>query len=223
MIRIFLSEAARKIATRGLCAQTGAFRLRIWMVLGSILFLPSCALFEEPRALTQSPESRRQLAALDAWRIEGRVGVRRDDESWQASLVWEHFRDLEHLMLSGPFGQGAFDIEFTQQHIRITHADGKIEESSDPQSLLESALGFSVPVAAFRYWILGLEYPSEVFDSEHDPFGKLMRVKQLGWECQYQEYQSVLNFSIPKKLSVLNAKTRLKLVIDEWSISERYQ
>ncbi|MGH8475579.1 MAG: lipoprotein insertase outer membrane protein LolB [Methylococcales bacterium] len=190
------------------------------MILSFAVLLPSCALFEKPHEFIQDSETRRQLAALETWRMEGRVGVRQVDESWQAALVWDHFRDFDHLTLSGPLGQGALDIEYSESHIRVTSADGKIEESSNPQELLESIIGIAVPLAALRYWVLGLAFPTVIFDSKYDSIGKLIQLSQLGWLCQYQDYQSVLHFSVPKKLSVINDRTRLKLVIDEWRLSD---
>ncbi len=152
--------------------------------------------------------------------MEGRVGVRRSDESWHAGLIWRHARDLDHLTISGPFGQGALDIQVTESHIRVTSSDGKVEESHEPEQLLETIIGIAVPVPALRYWLLGLAYPSVESDSEYDLFGRLIKLSQLGWVARYQDYQSVQQWPVPKKLSVVNDATEFKLVIDEWRLSD---
>ncbi|MGH8556740.1 MAG: lipoprotein insertase outer membrane protein LolB [Methylococcales bacterium] len=191
----------------------------LWIIPGLVVLLQSCAIFETPLEIVQNPATRRQLAVLEMWRMEGRVGVRRSDESWHAGLVWRHARDFDHLTISGPFGQGALDIQVTENYIRVTSADGKVEESRNPEQLLETIIGIAVPVPALRYWLLGLAYPSVESDSEYDSLGRLIKLSQLGWVARYQDYQTVQQWSVPKKLSVVNAATRFRLVIDEWRLS----
>jgi outer membrane lipoprotein LolB len=191
-------------------------RVIFWAIAGLVVLLPSCAVFRPSVELPHRIENRQQLAALATWRMDGRVGVRSADESWQAGLIWNHDRDVDRLYLSGPFGQGAMNIKVSEGYIRVTSADGTIEESEDPEQLLESILGIAVPVPALRYWLLGLSYPLAAADSEYDGLGRLIRLDQLGWETRYQDYQAVQHWSVPRKLSVINDTAKVKLVIDEW-------
>ena len=180
------------------------------------LILTSCALFENAPEIVPDAAMRSRLATLKHWRMDGRVGVRRADESWHAGLIWNHEPDTDRLYLSGPFGQGALNIKVTRHSIRVASADGTVEESDDPARMLESLIGVAVPVSALRYWILGLSYPDAECGCEYDRSGRLKKLNQLGWVTEYQDYQTVEQWSVPKKLSVENASTRLKLVIDEW-------
>jgi outer membrane lipoprotein LolB len=178
--------------------------------------LSSCAVFERAPETVQDAEARLQLAAIERWRLDGRVGVRKSDESWQAGLIWNHEKDVDRLYISGPFGQGALNIKVKDNYIRVVSADGTVEESENPEQLLESWIGIAVPVSALRYWLLGLAYPATASDSEYDRFGHLVRLNQLGWITQYQDYQSVREWSVPRKLSVVNESTKVRLVIDDW-------
>jgi outer membrane lipoprotein LolB len=184
------------------------------------MMLPSCAFFQPSPELRQGAETRQQLAALETWRMDGRVGVRSADESWQAGLIWNHDQDVDRLYISGPFGQGALNIKVSGSYIRVASADGTVEESEDPEQLLESIIGVAVPVPALRYWLLGLSYPSAKSDSEYDRMGRLIKLIQLGWVTRYQDYQAVQQWLLPRKLSVVNESTRLKLVIDDWQFPD---
>ncbi|MCI0655233.1 MAG: lipoprotein insertase outer membrane protein LolB, partial [Methylococcaceae bacterium] len=191
------------------------------IILSLLLGLPGCAIFETGPERFQDAEIRRQLAGLETWRMDGRVGVRSEDESWHAGLVWSHDRDVDRLYLSGPFGQGALNIKVSEHYIRVASADGTVEESGDPEQLLESMIGFAVPVPALRYWLLGLSYPFAESHSEYDRLGRLIKLNQLGWVAEYQDYQTNQRWSVPRKLSVVNKSTRLKLVIDDWQFPEK--
>lgn len=147
----------------------------------------------------------------------GRVGVRSAEESWQASLLWDHEQDVDHLYLSGPFGQGALNIKVSDHFIRVASSDGRVEESRQPVETLESIIGITVPIQALRFWVLGLAFPGEQGDLEFDRQGRLLRLNQSGWVTEYQSYQEVQNWQVPRKLSLVHRSTRLKLIIDEWS------
>lgn len=194
-----------------------AFR---FVVSSLIVALPGCAVFKPSPEIFQDAEIRRQLAALETWRMDGRVGVRSAEESWHAGLIWNHDRDVDRLYISGPFGQGALNIKVSEHFIRVASADGSVEESEDPERLLESMIGIAVPVSALRYWVLGLIYPFAEAQPEYDRQGRLVKLNQLGWVAEYQDYETNQRWSLPRKLSVVNESARLKLVIDDWQFPE---
>ncbi len=190
-------------------------RLR-WVFLCLVMMLPACTALKPGPEAIQGVKARQQLAALESWRINGRVGVRSADESWQAGLVWNHDRGVDRLYLSGPFGQGALSIKISGGYIRVASADGTVEESEDPVQMLESILGVTVPVQALRYWLLGLSDPDAAGDSEYDRMGRMVKLNQLGWVTRYEDYRIVQQWYVPRKLSVANESTTVKLVIDDW-------
>jgi outer membrane lipoprotein LolB len=184
------------------------------------MIVPACTALKPGPEPVQDVSARQQLAQLETWRINGRVGVRSADESWQAGLVWNHDRDVDHLYLSGPFGQGALNIKLSAGHIRVAAADGTVEESEHPVQMLESILGVTVPVQALRYWLLGLSDPNAAADSEFDAMGRMVQLKQLGWVTRYEDYRMFRQWAVPRKLSVVNESTTVKLVIDEWHFAD---
>lgn len=184
------------------------------------VMLPSCAVFKPVPEVIQSPKTRQQLAALEKWRMDGRVGVRSPDNSWQAGLIWHHERDFDRITISGPFGQGALKFTVGEKFVQVNSHDGAVQESEDPEQLMKAMTGIAVPVMALRYWLLGLPYPLVESDSEYDGSGRLLKLNQLGWVARYQDYQTVQQWSVPKKLSLVNQETRLKLVVDEWQFTD---
>ncbi|MGR9106074.1 MAG: lipoprotein insertase outer membrane protein LolB [Gammaproteobacteria bacterium] len=195
------------------------FAIRPWptrALFSLACLLSSCASLEEGPGIVLNDATRARLAAQEVWHMDGRVGVVRPDESWHAGLTWDHDRNVDRLYISGPFGQGALNIKVSERYIRVVSAEGSVEESEDPEALLRSIIGFPVPVPALRYWLLGLSYPAAQSDAEYDRSGRLKSLHQLGWAARYQDYQTVRQWSLPKKFSVVNDSTKIKLVIDEW-------
>ena len=184
-----------------------------------LLISASCARFENGSMPSPDHRKRQPLALLSEWQIKGRVGVRSAEESWQATLVWNHEEAVDHLYLSGPFGQGALNIKVSDHFIRVASSDGRVEESTQPVETLEATIGVTVPIQALRYWVLGLAFPEQPSDSKYDRQGNRSILDQLDWKVQYQGYQDVQNWLVPKKISLEHQSTRVKLVIDEWSFS----
>jgi len=136
----------------------------------------------------------------------------------QAGIVWRHDRQQDHLRISGPFGRGAARIVLSQNYIRVTRADGAVEESDDPDRLLHALLGVSIPIDGLRYWVLGVSYPGLKADASYDAMGWLRALRQIGWAVDYPEYQDVESVILPRKLKISSGDAKLKLVVDGWDI-----
>ena len=187
------------------------------------LVLAGCAGWRPPPPTVSETERHWRAALVERpWRLQGRIGVRGGRDSWHGHLRWEHGRDFERLVLSGPFGQGGAVIEARPGWIRLRYPDGKTLESTTPDRLLRQVLGVAVPLAALRYWVLGLSAPGPV-SAERDVAGRLRRLRQDGWEVEYQAYGVVGAGALPTKLRLRGpGGIRLTLLIDEWGLeSER--
>ncbi len=180
--------------------------------------LESCSLFRVEPARTINPEDRAALYRINMWTLRGRIAIKSNDESWQAGITWRRNRQQDRLSISGPFGRGAARIILSQNYIRITRADGAVEESDDPDELLYALLGVSIPIDALRYWVLGVSYPGLDADVSYDSLGWLRALKQLGWAVDYPEYQDVEGMILPRKLKVSGVDAKLTLVVDEWDV-----
>ncbi|MEN8258984.1 MAG: lipoprotein insertase outer membrane protein LolB [Pseudomonadota bacterium] len=190
--------------------------MRILVCLLLLVWLSGCATLVPEPVAGLSDEQRRLLYAFNDWRVQGRIAVRADDESWQASLDWRHQPDVETLRLSGPLGQGGVDVQMSDAFIRITQADGTTEVSSRPEELLAERIGFPVPLGALRYWVVGVPAPDRHASLEYDEAGRLRMIRQMGWAVEYERYMTVGDKVLPQKLVVRKGGIMLKLVVDQW-------
>jgi outer membrane lipoprotein LolB len=156
--------------------------------------------------------AREHLYAVENWSFQGRMAIHSQQESWSASLQWQHQTESDHLHLSGPLGQGATQIILTADSIRIDQGDGQAEYSEQPDWLIRQRLGIFVPVRALRYWVVGLVQPGLEFKEIENGF------EQAGWMIQYLQFMQSGDELMPHKIVVTKQNTKLKLIIDQWDL-----
>ena len=178
--------------------------------------LNGCATFfgagQTPR-LTQFQE---KLYAVKNWTLDGRIAVKAGKEGWNANLFWEHDGGQDRLRISGPFSQGAVSIILQGQSVYINEGNGTAISSHDPDDLLQKRLGFSVPLGSLRFWVLGLPAPDKDYRAELDDEGGLKGFEQQAWVLGFENYETLGNFVMPKKMTIQGNQVRLRLVVDEW-------
>lgn len=97
--------------------------LRHLIVFSFITLLAGCAGFGARESVeghgdpTQWREHKQQLASLDGWQIDGKIGIRAPKDSGSGTLFWLQRQDYYDIRLSGPLGRGA---------ARLTGRPGKV-------------------------------------------------------------------------------------------------
>jgi outer membrane lipoprotein LolB len=156
-----------------------------------------------------------QLYALESWAFEGRLGITGKKDSWQANISWEHGPDEEKIRLSGPLGQNAVVISLKDNGVTIDRGGGDVQSSTRPDEFINQQLGMFVPVQSLRYWVVGLPEPSSKYQDTNTGFN------QTGWLNEYMQMQDVNNGVVmPRKMTVMNDKVKLKLIIDRWALND---
>lgn len=162
-----------------------------------------------------------QLAALDIWEAEGRIGVINGQEGWHASLQWQQQPSAYQIQLLGPLGQGRVHISGNAQQTEVKTQDGQTWIAADADESMVQILGIRLPVNGLRYWILGLPAPQPPPTKlQTDADGQLTRLEQDGWVIDYAAYlpNSRLNLALPERITAHRADLNVKLVITQWKL-----
>lgn len=193
----------------------------VWLLLA--LLLGGCAgrpvLPPEPA----DAELRRQaLLALPGWVARGRIAVRSAETGGQASFAWSQQADATRLRVSGPFGAGAWEIDWNPVQLTVRSARGETRadyEGPDAvERFLAEELGWSWPVANVRYWLLGLAGTASPAGETRDADGRLAFLAQDGWRVSYEEYRLAGGWWMPRRLSMENGQERIRVIIDGWDL-----
>jgi len=181
-------------------------------VLLAVLLLAGCA-------TTPVPRSSESAAGLSAWQLNGRVSLTRGEEGWHASLHWQQQADRFFLKISGPLGQGGFQLSGDSRGVVLVDADGQTFAARDADALLQQVTGWQLPVTGLRYWIRGLPVPgAAAAQVRQDDAGRLSHLDQSGWAVNYDRYQIVNSISLPGKLKLVHDDISVRIVVDKWEL-----
>lgn len=198
------------------------------ILLLTVMVLGGCA--TAPKTVPQSSvasewQARQQaLSAFEQWRLSGRAAVRQDGEGGSVSLNWSQRGADYQLAIQAPFGQGGLRITGGPYGVLVADDQGGRRFAPSADELLQSSLGWSVPVQRLRYWVVGLpaESAGDVGSIELDEQGRLRTLKDQGWRVEYDRYQAHGGIELPAKLRLENPEAQLvvKLVVDRWETLE---
>lgn len=177
-----------------------------------VLILTACAETPVKPEPVYSKNANAHLYKLDRWSFDGRLALASKQDSWSATINWQHQPDDEQIKLSGPLGQGAVLIHLTGDQVTVDRGDGQIQSSAEAERFIQQQLGLYVPVKSLRYWVVGLPEQAQTFTETREGFS------QAGWLIEYLQSQAVKNETMPRKITVFNDKVKLKLIIDQWML-----
>ena len=174
-------------------------------------------------AIEQSPAERRgALEALAGWTARGRIALKTPDTGGQGSFAWTQAGDDAVIRVSGPFGAGAYEVRWTPDRLTVVSARGEVAaDITGPDAaehFLREQLGWALPVDSARRWLLGLARSGTPAVATTDPNGLLLTLEQDGWQVRYTEYRREGGISLPGKLVLEHAGSRIRFVIDAWQL-----
>ena len=186
--------------------------------LGAGAFLlGACAAVRAPVAPPAAGQAD-ALLELPAWRATGRVAIRTPADGWSASFDWTERDGRGEATVRGPFGAGAAQITRSAESIRIATPRGEPIDVPAPFDALEPALvarlGFPLPLAELRFWLLGVPAPRQASAGTAGAFD------QAGWTVRAEEYAPAAGAPapLPRRLVLTREGTRIRVVVDRWQV-----
>ena len=149
--------------------------------------------------------------------LNGRIAVKHDGERSSVNLRWTHHAEDDDILLLAPFGQTVARIHSNAHEVVLDTADRHYTAQS-AEELTENVLGWHLPLAGLRYWVLALPAPESKASIKHDANGQISILQQDGWEIHYIRYAAPTPDSLPLRIIVQREGMELQLLIDEWDI-----
>lgn len=146
------------------------------------------------------------------WSFEGRLALIDESESVSGSVIWRHDEVRDVIELIGPLGQGRTKVSVVANQVVVDDGDNIRVFYGEPDKILAGQVGVSIPVEALKFWVLGLNDPSQAFVEQTGGF------YQGGWLVTYREMQAVNAQLLPKKIVAVKDKVRIKLIVDQWNL-----
>ena len=184
-------------------------------VLGGCAHLPTGS---DGRNLDQRRET---LEAISAWEMRGRLTVDTGDRAVQGRFNWRQDDNALELVVRNPLGAGILRVEGPPDAMTVT-ARGETRTLTDPETELSELVGWWLPVASLRDWLLGFPDRSFRADTVAGADGTLASLEQRLWRVDYPAYGLAATSGtgnqvlVPRRIDMSYGALTLKLTIDDW-------
>jgi outer membrane lipoprotein LolB len=182
-----------------------------------------------PGADAPWPEQQSRLESFDRYNLSGRVAVAANGQGFSGSLRYAQRPDESNLSLDGPLGIGGLRVELEGEDLHIETSRGEKLDGAAAREELERRLGFPLPLAELRWWLLGIPAPGGDATTRMDRESReITRLRQRGWSVTIDKRMPALGFSLPQRLTVERVGdesvetgsngngARMKLVVERW-------
>lgn len=186
--------------------------LRALLMAGLLALAAGCATVDR-----EAMASRPARETIEAFRIEGRIAVRHDGESFSAGIEWRHDAQSDEIVVSGPLGQGLARLTAGGGVALLETADQKRYMAADMDGLSEQVFGTRLPVSGLAHWVLGRAAFGGA--ARLDEAGRLAGLAERGWAIEYQRYESEARDALPELLLARREGAEVRLIIDRWSLA----
>ncbi|MDE3010554.1 MAG: outer membrane lipoprotein LolB [Pseudomonadota bacterium] len=205
--------------------------LRAFCLTLLVLLLGACA------AVPPIQEDRSQgQGEVRDFTLSGRLALRQPERSDLLLMEWRHQGERDRIALSTPLGSQVALLEEQPGHVRLTVPDRKPVEAADDDALMQSLLGYSLPVGELSAWVLGrvpqADAPGSTerggtaaTDAPAQPAGeaaagtdRVQHFVQAGWSGSLQRWRPVGESSLPGLITVARQGLQLRLVVDQWTV-----
>jgi len=161
---------------------------------------------------------RAELQALRAWTLDGRVAVATATNGFSGGLAWRQDGALAEIDLRRPLGGVVLSIRLDGSRMTVTDGSGASIAGDAADEYVASEIGAPLPVAELRYWLVGAPSPQLPSRETLGADGRLAGLEQAGWQLRYSRYETVDGFTLPARIEIESASTRLRLVVSNWRL-----
>ena len=192
------------------------------VTLSALLALSGCSQFPSKEQLSGSGHAsswqahKQQIAPLDAWQINGKLGIRSEQESGSAILFWLQRQDYFDIHLSGPLGQGSTRLTGRQGAVSLEIASRGTFKATTAEALMQQQLGWSLPVENLLWWVRGLPAPHSKSHVQLNDDSLLATLEQDQWLVEYLSYRNENGLQLPERIKLTGAGLNITLVIKQW-------
>ena len=156
---------------------------------------------------------------LDQWSVRGRVSVSDGNRGGSLGFEWTATGDDHRVHLRTMTGGRQWRLHFSPGEARLEGTDIQDLVGSDPDPLVEAAVGWPIPVRLLADWIRGLPAPEDArlrFDSD----GSLAGLDHALWELEYRRLVEHNGILLPRRLDARSGDYEVRLVLADWSLSD---
>jgi outer membrane lipoprotein LolB len=164
-----------------------------------------------------------EVTAQTSRSYQGRFAVQYNDQNGQqrnayGNFSWQETGDTVTLQLRNPLGQTMAIVTSSPASATLELPNRPPLTADNVSTLMQNALGFTLPVEGLRYWLQPSPAPTSRAKTEKDPDqpSRLKQITQDGWTIDYLAYADAPATGV-KRLNLSRSEPPLdiKLVLDQ--------
>ncbi|MGQ7939717.1 lipoprotein insertase outer membrane protein LolB [Paraburkholderia sp. D1E] len=190
-------------------------------VAAAVVALAGCASVKPQGPSTSNAAT--SVTAQTTRAYQGRFAIQYNDQNGQqrnayGNFTWQETGDTVTLQLRNPLGQTLAVVTSSPASATLELPNRQPLTADNVSTLMQNALGFSLPVEGLRYWLQPSPAPTSRARTEKDPEqpSRLKQITQDGWTIDYLAYADAPATGV-KRLNLIRSEPPLdiKLVLDQ--------
>jgi outer membrane lipoprotein LolB len=158
-------------------------------------------------------------AELRHWTASGRLALSAGEQGGSGSFVWNQDGPTSRLDLRGPLGAGALQVVAGPDGVALADGSGREMDAEAARSALQARLGADLPWDSLAYWMLGVPAPGSAATVAVAGNGAGRVIEQAGWRIDYDAYTAAQGAALPRRFTATREGVRVKVVVDNWTLS----
>lgn len=171
----------------------------------------------DPVLVAAQQQREAKLAAIQGWRLSGRIAVSHGKEGGSGRLDWTQDGDRLEVRLRAPVTRQGWRLLAEPDFARIEGLEGGPQQDADVDALLQRTVGWDIPLASLRAWARGARAQGGA-QIEFNADGLPMVIVQQGWRIEYRAWQNG-TLPLPLRVFASRGEQRVRLQIDAWQIN----
>ena len=173
---------------------------------------------DEPSAKLAYQKRSIEMNSVQSWSMSGKLSIDDGKDGGSGKLSWS-VKDKDSLMsFRGALGKASWQLESRPGFAQLKKSNGDITQAKSVEELLQSELGWAIPVDSLRSWALGVAAPGEPDSLSLDDAGRVIAMQQDGWQINYSRYREFGSFELPGRMDVVRDQYRLKMAVANWTV-----
>ncbi len=199
--------------------KSGFETFKVLALIGLVLLASACAVREQ-RPMGAWMEERVELFAVHSvWSVSGRVSLSDGNRGGQLAFEWRAAGDEHEVLLRTVMGGKQWRLRFDRGSAYLEGSDVGELWGIEPDSLVEAAVGWPIPVSDLVYWIRGLIPPDSGGSIHFAVDGSLDRAESPPWLLDFQRFEQTPEALLPSRLQADSPPYRVRLVLRNWNLS----
>ena len=192
-------------------------------LLAAGLLLAACAPATLPlrpgSAVTEAAQARRAqaLARLPVWRASGRIGVSDGSHGGSGGFDWSQDGASIDFTLRAPITGRSFRLTSGPDGACLSGLKPRPVCAFDAAGLLRAELGWELPLAELRDWVLGVAAAGSPAQMAYGPDGLPAQLTQDGWVVQYRSWHAQARpVALPALIVAQRKPYSVRLYVEQW-------